>query len=192
MVSRPMALAVPAWCQYVPDDEKTAACRGTDAGGCTCDGSCSEIPAGSWQWNPQCCGCGAGANTTSAALMVSNVEDANVEDMTVEPLAAPAWCRYVPDDEKTTACRGTNAGGCTCDGSCSDIPTGSWQWNPQCCGCGAGAKSIEAVTMKSAVEDVTSEPLALMVPAWCRYVPDDERTVACRGTNPGGCTCDGS
>merc|ERR1719433_799433 len=108
--------------------------------------------------------------------------------MTVEPLAAPAWCRYVPDDEKSTACRGTNAGGCSCDGSCSDIPSGSWQWNPQCCGCGAQGKTQP----KEAVEAMVFRPTALAVPAWCRYVPDGEKTAACRGTDAGGCTCDGS
>merc|ERR1719215_164175 len=132
-VLNPVALAVPAWCEYVPASEKSVACRGSSASGCTCGNSCAQVPGNTWQWNPECCGCGRGAGAKAAADMASLVEDSS--DATVQALSVPAWCQYVPAGEQSLACRGSDGQGCTCDGSCAEIPANSWMWNPHCCGC---------------------------------------------------------
>mmetsp|Transcript_18785 Transcript_18785/g.52003 ORF Transcript_18785/g.52003 Transcript_18785/m.52003 type:complete len:130 (-) Transcript_18785:264-653(-) len=65
----PSAPDVPAWCQYMPQD---AACHGSSAGGCTCSRYCGrDVPAKSWQSNPQCCGCGQTNSSTVAATTLA-------------------------------------------------------------------------------------------------------------------------
>merc|ERR1712113_533515 len=190
------ALSVPAWCQYVLAGEQSEACRGSDAKGCTCDGSCAQVPANSWMWNPQCCGC----SVTKTAKIASNtahnagsIETQNVST-TWSPvaMAAPAWCQYVPNGQKSVACRGSSASGCTCESFCAQVPGNTWQWNPECCGCGKGASLKAAAEMLSLVQD-SAEPKVkvLSVPAWCQYVPAGEKSVACRGSDAKGCTCEG-
>merc|ERR1719436_1056006 len=67
---RLQATTLPAWCQYVPDGQKSAACRGSGQG-CTCDSFCqSDVPKNTWMWNPQCCGCnGAGGAQGSGSVV---------------------------------------------------------------------------------------------------------------------------
>merc|ERR1719436_1463624 len=128
VAAEPVALAMPSWCQYVPSAEKGVSCRGSNAKGCTCDSTCSNIPAGSWGYNPECCGCGKGGATAQAAEMKSLVAEVTAEPVA---LAMPSWCQYVPSAEKGVSCRGSNAKGCTCDSTCSNIPAGSWAYNPE-------------------------------------------------------------
>jgi len=48
---------VPGYCAYIGEAAKPEACK-TGKGGCACQGFCKEyVPATSWKFNPQCCGC---------------------------------------------------------------------------------------------------------------------------------------
>lgn len=220
-----LPLAVPAWCQYVPSSQQQAACRGTNAKGCTCKDMCAkDIPANTWMWNPECCGCGASAPASLAASAVieqacscdqscvvkpgnlwrydtsccgcgegANSKEASEMNSAIgnvlllpQALGAPAWCQYVPNSFQQAACRGTNAQGCTCDGFCQQIPANSWQWNPQCCGCGGG-KGAKALLSVPEVSDFDSQPSALQIPAWCQYVPNAQTIPVC-AQGPGGVT----
>merc|ERR1712207_80507 len=76
------------------------------------------------QWNPECCGCEGGSLPTH-------------QNGTEQGLV-PAWCKFVPSDLRSEACRGSGPG-CKCSDWCSATPLASQQWNPECCGCGSHA-----------------------------------------------------
>ena len=115
-------VAKPAWCQFVPVQFQEVACRGSSAAGCTCQDFCAQTSNASMQWNTECCGC-AGVNRTAAAPL-----------QLVAVQGVPAWCQYVPGAYQQTACRGSSQG-CSCKDFCHKEDAGSWQWNPECCGC---------------------------------------------------------
>merc|ERR1712084_194614 len=80
----------------------------------------------------------------------------------------PAWCQLIPDDYKEEACRGSGPG-CQCSEWCISTPPFSRQWNPECCGCEGGSLPTH--------QNGTEQGL---VPAWCKFVPSDLRSEACR------------
>jgi len=161
---------VPAWCQFVPSDFKREACRGSGPG-CKCSDWCSATPSWSQEWNPECCGCIGDSPTPSPPSPPSPPSQDDTQNGTV-----PAWCRFVPEDDKKDACRGSGPG-CKCLEWCSATPSFSQQWNPECCGCVGG----------SPLPSQNSTEVG-MVPAWCQFVPSDYKSQACRGTGPG-CKC---
>merc|ERR1711933_490845 len=129
------ALAVPAWCTYVPVGIQQAACRGSSAQGCKCSDFCKDQPANTQGWNPECCGC-KGASAEAGKLVA-----AAAPGVGLGALAVPAWCIYVPVGLQQAACRGSSGQGCKCSNFCKDHPANTQGWNPECCGC-SGASSV--------------------------------------------------
>mmetsp|Transcript_92660 Transcript_92660/g.288305 ORF Transcript_92660/g.288305 Transcript_92660/m.288305 type:complete len:195 (-) Transcript_92660:312-896(-) len=124
--------AWPAWCNFFPTSMRPSVC--TAATACTCQQYCNMTLPESWQWNPECCSC-------EAALLQADSQ-ASAELLKAQHHAAgtpqagsgqPAWCVSIPEGSKPTAC--TAPGSCTCASFCSDFDSGSWKWNPVCCGC---------------------------------------------------------
>merc|ERR1712060_535259 len=100
--------AVPSWCQFVPAEFQSAACRGSSAAGCTCSNVCKDIPAGSWSDNPECCGCDASQMASAEAgdsrSTTTHLANAGASGQVATLLASanmamsavPSWCHLVP------------------------------------------------------------------------------------------------
>mmetsp|Transcript_73056 Transcript_73056/g.184990 ORF Transcript_73056/g.184990 Transcript_73056/m.184990 type:complete len:206 (+) Transcript_73056:81-698(+) len=162
----PVGQAVPAWCQYVPEDFQGVACRGSSQG-CSCSSWCSSTPAVSQPWNPECCGCDTG-NQTAPLPNVSDLPPAGEGNSSV-----PLWCRYVPEDSQAVACQGGNTS-CACAPWCSSTPLGSQLWNPECCTCNA---------VDQGTTPPPASPAAAPMPEWCQFVPVQFQGVACRASS---------
>jgi len=186
------AKAVPAWCQFVPAEYQSVACRGSSGVGCTCQGFCVDTPPASWSNNPECCACTASrsthANTTAADPATASVVAEQLAAMTV-----PAWCHFVPAQFQSAACRGSSGSGCTCKSFCESTARGSWSNNPECCGCSAPLTDVASTgSSGKAAAFLAPQQLSLKaVPAWCHFVPAEFQGVACRGSSGAGCTCKG-
>jgi len=124
--------AWPAWCQFIRTSLMPSVCTAKMA--CTCQQYCSMTLPESWQWNQECCSCGT--------VLLQADSQASAEFSKAQHHAAgtpqagsgqPAWCVSIPEGSKPTAC--TAPGSCTCASFCSDFDSGSWKWNPVCCGC---------------------------------------------------------
>merc|ERR1712187_704897 len=126
-----------------------------------------SAPVETRRWNPDCCGCGE--NTPVQALV----------DLSAAQEPLPAWCQYVPQEFRTMACQG-NGRSCKCEETCNSTSVESRRWNPECCGCAESAPVQALVDLSAAAQGP--------VPAWCQYVPQQYRTVACHG-NGRSCTC---
>merc|ERR1719436_441825 len=104
------------------------------------------------------------------------------------PQQVPSWCMFVPEQHRESACRGSS-GGCSCKAFCKEqVPSFSWQYNPECCSC-AAASSVELQSGTEAFVALASAR-PRQVPSWCRNVPPQERKDACRGSHHG-CSCQG-
>merc|ERR1719229_2018204 len=141
--------AAPSWCQFVPAQFQSAACRGSNAAGCACSNFCKDTPAESWSNNPECCGCQASQSGTASANDAGSTGTAQpgtgasgrmaafLGSANLTASASPSWCQFVPAQFQSAACRGSIAAGCACSNFCKDTPAESWSNNPECCGCQA-------------------------------------------------------
>mmetsp|Transcript_15301 Transcript_15301/g.38161 ORF Transcript_15301/g.38161 Transcript_15301/m.38161 type:complete len:495 (+) Transcript_15301:84-1568(+) len=187
---------LPAWCEFVPEAFKDAACRGS-SGGCSCKDFCTDAVPATWQWNPECCGCHGSGNAREKGSNESHgqqwCDDIPAEQRAVVPACTslgladprqidsnlPSWCSSIPVAARINTLPCTDARHCSCSSLCSATPSTSWRYNPLCCGCHGMPEP-----------PLTQDRLPSSAPTWCADIPVGTRDYAPACSGVGSCSCE--